>query len=96
MEGAAISRSAATKPATLGIKGSVSHRRKKDLNDQSELEGDSSKTALKLEDLVKFGALAVLVVQNSALALAMRYSRTVDGHLYPTRYVLEGYLMTTN
>lgn len=39
----------------------------------------------KTQDLLKYGALVVLVVQNSALALTMRYSRTVAGAMYIAR-----------
>jgi hypothetical protein len=35
--------------------------------------------------LLKYGALLVLVIQNSALALVMRYSRTVSDDTYITR-----------
>lgn len=38
------------------------------------------------DELLKYGALVVLVLQNSALALTMRYSRThSNGHLYIAR-----------
>jgi hypothetical protein len=37
------------------------------------------------QDYLKYGALVVLVVQNSALALTMRYSRTVAGAMYIAR-----------
>lgn len=35
--------------------------------------------------LLKYGALLVLIIQNSALALAMRYSRTASDDTYITR-----------
>lgn len=42
--------------------------------------------APRYERLLKYGALVVLVVQNSALALVMRYSRTVSDTPYITRW----------
>jgi hypothetical protein len=35
--------------------------------------------------LLRYGALLVLIIQNSALALAMRYSRTASDDTYITR-----------
>jgi hypothetical protein len=37
------------------------------------------------DEFVKYAALLVLVAQNSALALTMRYSRTVKGEMYIAR-----------
>ena len=34
------------------------------------------------ETLIKYGALAALVLQNTVLVVAMRYSRTVTGPMY--------------
>jgi hypothetical protein len=50
----------------------------------SPLPEPSSKS-FRGEDVMKYGALVILVVQNSALALTMRYSRTVSTRLYISR-----------
>ena len=43
------------------------------------------KAPVSKEDVLKYSALVVLVIQNSALALTMRYSRTVGGQMYIAR-----------
>lgn len=40
---------------------------------------------MKKADILKYGALLVLVVQNSTLALTMRYSRSSGEVLYVAR-----------
>lgn len=57
------------------------------------MEGSSSSSSaggkagpgLRRADLLKYGALVVLVVQNASLALTMRYSRARGGDMYLSR-----------
>lgn len=50
------------------------------------MEGAGGK-GMRKADLLKYGALVVLVVQNSSLALTMRYSRARGGDMYLSRSV---------
>lgn len=51
------------------------------------MEGAGGRGGLRKADLLKYGALVVLVVQNSSLALTMRYSRARGGDMYLSRSV---------
>jgi len=54
-------------------------------NDQPKPEAKKTSSGA-MGDLLKYGALVILVLQNSALALTMRYSRTTSsGQMYITR-----------